>query len=375
MIFHLHDDIRATAELDNPPAYLADFTEELFRARRQGRHIIYAHPATLEALEKLDGLSSQTVQTIRKVKSRIRTKKTLFESSPIHTRIIPGSGQSRRMVEGNKMVIEIPAQSATDDYLFRETTLLVENQSDGEFYKIIAAAYNRATNPNSTIRSQLSIFPGGGSQTPRHYNILRNEKKLTFCVIDGDLEYEGASLGTNTAQPIFYSNLASPPILSDALILDCYSIENLIPPTLIRRAHNLPDAGIRWLDQLQDFSKTEFWPFLPLKRKKECSSFKGDNNHAIFWRRHKNSFSPSNANCIEWNGEGSCEKPCTVFTPLSDKTLDKVLEYVSEKEAKGRFQDIVELVGELPQPVAALWKAVSEGVTYWGCSGDRMVAA
>ena len=375
MLFHIDDSIRQVAEQAIPPDYISDFTEEIFRARRMGRHIIYAHPSTLDALEKLPGLSNRTIQTIRKIKERVRSKKSLFESIPTHVRVVANSDVAKTITEGNRKIIEIPAKNITDDSFFRATILLVENHSDGELYKYISKIFNLASTPNQNVRQDFEIFPGGGSQTPRHYDLLKKEGRFTFCIVDGDMEFPTANLGTNTAAPIFDSTLNNPTPFSDSLVLDCYSIENLIPPALIRGANGLNNANIPWLTQLEECYTKEFWPFLPLKRKKECTAFRGETTQATYWREYKVHFQPPPPACAKWDDDQHCEKPCTVLKPLSDKTLAKVVAYIDAMQANGKFRELTELVDGLPAPVAELWEAIAKNVTSWGCSGERIAAA
>lgn len=375
MLFHLDDNIRVLAERDDAPNFLVDFTEEIFRARRMGRHIIFAKGATLDALSRLQGLSSRTVQTIKAVKDRMRSKKAFFETVPIFVRVVAEDGVKRRISAGGQDIIEISASFLTNDLFFRETNLLVENQSDGEFYKLITLIYNGHSTENRSVRLNLSIFPGGGSQTPRHYEIFKSESRLTLCIVDGDLEFAGACLGTNTAAPIRNSDLAEPSAFTESIIIECYSIENMIPPDLLRKAHGLEGTEIPWLTNLSNLSTVELWPYLALKQKKKCSVFRGNGQKAVYWQPYKDLFSPKHPGCENWSEQVDCNEPCVVFDGISNKTLEKVVDYLGGLEKKGTLSDLSAVVRELPAPIAAMWKQVAKGVTSWGCSGQRMAVA
>ncbi|VWM06455.1 hypothetical protein [Burkholderia lata] len=372
MLFHIHDSIKALAGQENAPEFLVDFTEELFRARRMGRHIIFSKPETLDALAKLNGLSTRTVQTIKTIRGRLRSKKTLFEKISTFVRVVAEENIKKRITEGQQNILEISARFLISDISFRETTLLVENQTDGEFYKIITQIYNNLETPSGSIRLNLSIFPGGGSQTPRHYDLLKMESRLTLCIVDGDIEFEGSDLGTNTAKPIKNSDLTTPSTFAESLIIHCYSIENLIPPTLIRVVNGLGGIKVPWLKNLEDLSTSTMWPYLPLKQKKKCSAFRGSSPKSVYWRQYKESFSPTHPICENWHEDDNCDEPCIVFDGVSSKTLEKVVEYLRNLDSDKMSNELTTVIKELPAPVATMWKQVAKGVTSWGCSGQRL---
>ena len=375
MLFQIDDSIRVLAESDGAPDYLVDFTEELFRARRAGRHIVFAKNSTLDALAGLPGLSAKTKQTIKSVKDRIRSKKSFFDDVMVFVRVVAESGVKRRINENGKYVIEASADILSNDLVFRETYLLVENYSDGEFYKAITLIYNNYFAPSQSVRINLSIFPGGGSQTPRHYNILKSEPRLTFCIIDGDYEFMGAAPGSNTAGPILNSDFIAPSAFADALIIDCYSIENLIPPALLRIVLNLGDSDASWLSNLENLSPKDFWLYLPLKRGKNCSAFKGVGPKEVYWRSNKGSFMPKHPVCEGWETQVECAETCVVLDCISGKTLEKVVNYLKEMESKATFSELDTIVEGLPLPVFKMWEQVARGVTSWCCSGQRMAVA
>ena len=373
MIFHIDDRIAELAQQVPPPSYLAMFLEELFRARRLGRHIIYCRPTTLEVLERTPELSTRTIQTIRKTREWQRFKKKLFESVSTYISIVPDEDTFVKVQKDGRQVIEISAKKLIDGDFLDEVNLLVENLTDAELYRAITDIVNLSLDQSQIIKNNFFAVNGGGSQTPRVYKELKKSKKLSFCIVDGDVEFLYGTLGGNTAKPISIAETQYPAVHTDSLILNCYSIENLIPPTWIRSATNQEHVSPPWFETLERYHSQEFWPFLTLKRGKKCGDFHGDFAGAVYWSRYIDVFSPIPKECSH-RGEKTCNSKCLILQKMPDDTLITVVNYIEKiREANG-IQELLPIMSALPSSVKLLWESIAKNLTSWSCAGEKMGA-
>lgn len=354
-----------------PPASVIFGLDELFRARRIGNHLIYCKASDLEVIEGLTGLSDSTRLTIRKIKPLQRFKKTAFESMTTYVNITATPNTIRTVATGNKSIIEISIDQLANGDFLDASTMLAENLTDCEFFQNITSIANRMNVTLKGLMHSSNQLSGGGSQTPRQYRRQKTKKTLTICIVDGDIEYQGAPLGTNTADPIFQDDINNPRPYCASLILDCYSIENLIPANAIAVALKQGHAGSPYLQKIKQFQTSIFWPYIPLKQGKKCTDFIGGTPKSIYWTSHKQSFTPLNPACLSWNN-GVCAQPCEVIGLMPKSTAQTVAEFFSTAKSNGQLSQITQSITPLPQQVEVLWDKVAANVNSWTCSGDRI---
>lgn len=354
-----------------PSASVIFGLDELFRARRIGNHLIYCKASDLEAIEGLAGLSDSTRLTIKKIKPLQRFKKTAFESMTTYVNIVAASNTVRTVVNGNKSIIEISIDQLANGDFLGASTILAENLTDCEFFKNITSIANQNTVTLKGLLHSSNPLSGGGSQTPRQYRQQKTKKTLTICIVDGDIEYQGAPLGTNTADPIFKDDISNPRPYCASLILDCYSIENLIPADAISAALNLGHVLPPYLQRIKKFQASTFWPYIPLKQGKKCTDFTGGTPKSIYWTSHKQNFTPTNPACLSWNN-GACAQPCEVIGLMPKSTAQTVAEFFSRAKSNDQLSQITQGITPLPQQIEVLWNKVAANVNSWTCSGDRI---
>lgn len=344
--------------------------DELFRARRLGNHLIYCTTPDLERIEKTPGLSDSTKLTIRKIKANQRYKKSAFELMSTYINVISTPNTIRRIVENGKNIIEISIDRFANGDFLDATTILAENLTDCDFFQSVTDIINHK---NATLRSLLrnaKPLSGGGSQTPRQYRYQKESNNLTICIVDGDIEYQGAPLGTNTAQPIFDDDKNNQVPHCTALILDCYSIENLIPVSAITSAIRKSNKS-SYLQKISTYQDQEFWPYIALKQGKKCIDFLGNSPKSAYWAVHKSTFTPSNTACSSWNN-GACENPCSILEPMPKETAHKVSEYFLSARKNGQINYLEQSISPLPQQIEALWLKIANTMNSWTCSGARI---
>lgn len=371
MFFKIDDSVIDLLKQGNPPANIALCLDELFRARRLGNHLIYCKASNLEIIESLPRLSDSTKLTIRKIKPQQRFKKAAFELMTTYVNIIATPNTVRKIANGNKSIIEISIDQLANGDFLDASTILAENLTDCEFFQNITNITNRKSDALNRLIHNANPLSGGGSQTPRQYRHQKSKKTLTICIVDGDIEYQGAPLGTNTAAPIHKDETNNPHPHCAALILDCYSIENLIPANAITAAINQGTSIPPYIQKITSYQSEEFWPYIPLKQGKKCTDFIGNTPKSIYWTSHKQSFTPVNPACQAWDN-GTCAQPCEVLGAMSKDTAQKVSEYFSAARSNGQLPQVTQSITPLPQQIEILWNKIATTINSWTCSGDRI---
>ncbi|KIH83557.1 hypothetical protein [Pseudomonas batumici] len=373
MFFRIDETVISLIEHQVLPANFSICIDELFRARRLGKHLIYCKPAHLEKIEALPGISEATKLTIRKIKSLQRFKKTIFESMTTYVNVISTPNTIRTSVEQGKTIIEISIDNFANGDFLEPTVLLAENITDCELFQHIAKIKNHNSTNLQNLRHNAHFISGGGSQTPRQFEINSTQNRLSLCIVDGDLEYENATLGTNTAAPIMQLHTDSPKPHSFPVILNCYSVENLIPSDLIKKSTKQEINQSDYLREIESLQTQDYWPYIPLKIGKSCTNFVSSDAKGAYWSQHRAGFTPKQQSCLTWAG-GNCSPGCIVLDKMPDKTARIVAEYLSSTIKNGQFREIAKSISTLPSEINKLWTEVSIHVNSWACSGDRITA-
>ncbi|XCY77600.1 hypothetical protein QLG25_14990 [Pseudomonas sp. CBR-F] len=275
MIFYLDSSLASITD-ENVKPHFIDFMENLCVARKNGRHIICSEISTLESLMSLTSLGERTRATLAKVARRVRGKLTLFEACSIYIKVVSAPGVFRKIQLSNgKEEIQISSDCIDSDELFIKPRFLVENRTDGVFYGALAKLTLSREQQLQNVILNYEIVAGGGSQTPREYENLKRKKHLTLCMVDSDVDYHGAPLGTNTAAPIHVMDQTTPPVISKSVVLNCYSAENLIHPAMLKEVFNLTGGGMvrrvisafqsRFLDVFGTQTKKDMFGFCAAK--------------------------------------------------------------------------------------------------------------
>ena len=376
MLINLSDCIGDLARSGN--TRLNDFVEDLFAARRRGRHVIFSSIETLDALQTLPGLSNRTSQAIQAVKARQRAKRGLLKNLPGYINVMGKNGITATRVIGQQKILDISFSNLNRDTFFQDAILLVENESDGILYQTIGEFIAHKKTESSQLHISLEVQPGGGSQTPRRYRALKNAAdRFVLCIVDSDREHPTSDLGTNVAGPIMdeEAKLKSPFVT--VTLIDCYSIENLIPAPLIQAAHARLGNDVENEDWYRDavaFSENPIGAYVPLKNSQKCSILRGTDEKSTYWLENSNVFRQTAKACKHWGVWHNCRNSCDLYKPISKKTLETVIEFFPTDKQR-RSQQLTQTLQSLPQRIEYSWDAIAREIIQWGCSGERLSLA
>lgn len=358
MLFYL--DPSLLQAIEDSPARLAEFLENLCAARRNGRHLIFSEKKTLERLLELPDLSPGAHRTLSAILRRVRGKLSIYQACTAYVRIVHGNNIFSKSKDGNKSEVLISIDMIQGDDLFAKTRILVENRTDGNFYTGIAKLLIAQERTVQGVSLTYELVSGGGSQTPREYQALKDTDYLVYCIVDADIDFPDADLGGNTAAPVYNMEQAAPKPTKDALILQCYSAENLIHPSMIKAALNLTGTE-SWFVSLEKHFELDFWRYLALKIRKTCSDFLGNSEKNLYWASQRIFFAapPCVPLCIK--------EKCSIYTPLKGTTLEKVSDYLN-----GSINNTPFIMPDIKNEVSLEWQKIKAGILSWACSGDRI---
>lgn len=345
---------------NNHPEKITEALEDLCAARRNGRHLIFSDAFTIKSLLTLPGLSARTHRTLSAISRKIRGKLSLFQACRIYIRLVHGTGILTKSLDNEKTVITISVDMIKGDDLFSKPRILVENRTDGEFYTGLAKIMINQDRVIKGVLLNYELVAGGGSQTPREYEALRQTEYLVYCIVDADIDYPGAPLGENTAAPIELIEKNFPIPTKEALILNCYSAENLIHPSMIKSALNL--AGTEsWFQNIEELFTRDLWQYLALKTKKTCADFLGESDKNSYWASQRSFFNrpPCVPACVK--------KDCSIFDPVKGTTLRKIADHLNESVANSAHLLLTD-----KQEIAKEWLKIKDGLLSWTCSGTRI---
>ena len=376
MLFHITDSIQDVVR-ENPRS-LNDFVEDLFSARRQGRHVIYSSPKTLRSLYSLHGLSDRARKTILSVESRQQSKRSLFKSVPGYIKVV-ANGAIAEYAEGDQTILEIPFSSLKYDTLFNDPVLLVENESDGQLYRIIGEYVEYKKFSSTGLRLSFDIDSGGGSQTPRRYRGYKNSgRRFVFCIVDSDRDHPKANLGSNVAGPIDEAENQGKSPFVNVKIVDCYAIENIIPPSLIQAALKKKIGSDvkneEWFKDLLSLTSTTVGAYAPLKGGLKCAIFRAADEKSQYWLANSDVLRKKPSSCNHWGAWQACRNSCDLYHKISKETLNSVLEFFNEKDTERRFQFDVALTS-MPARIRREWEDIGSHIVRWGCAGGRLSLA
>lgn len=358
MLFYLDHSLLKDATSN--PARLTEFLEDLCTARRNGRHLVFSEKKTLEVLLELPELSPRAHRTLSAVLRRLRGKLSIYRACTAYVRIVHGTQVFSKTRDGEKSKISISIDMIRGDDLFSKPKILVENRTDGDFYTGIAKLLIAQERTTQGLSLTYELVSGGGSQTPREYQALKNSDYLVYCIVDADIDFPDADLGGNTAAPVYKIEQASPKPTTEALILRCYSAENLIHPSMIKSALNLTGTE-SWFVDLENFFELELWTYLALKTRKTCYDFTGGSGKNLYWASQRKNFGvpPCRPPCIK--------EKCSIYTPLRGATLEKVSDYLNQSITKTPY-----IMPNCNRDVSSEWHKIKDGVLSWACSGGRI---
>ena len=335
----------------------------LIDSRKRGLLLIYASKRTVDVIigyfESISDL--RNAQIFRTISNKFRQKKQLLQDLTRFTLIRCSKSNTSRQ---RWNFISVTPHFVNSSNIFYPPILLGESLSDCDLYAKRISKYFTSGIATSLIGFQLSdrFEPGGGNNTHISYSTHKEKNiDLCFCIVDSDRVSPDSAPG-DTAKFVKKVDIGGQSLLCKHLMIDVYSVENLLPINEIERQF-VKDKN---KDQIEDFKKikeirkTSSWKHLPLKRGFKGGDFKKGKKWS-YWAKQ-----------LETIGQKipCCDTPncnCIVIPSISDKALATAL--------KNEDIDWMSCLNNEDNPVVrADYMLISRELRSWLCVGSPIRA-
>jgi hypothetical protein len=363
--------------------------DNLATAHREGKHLVIADRKTSKKIARCSRLSenkrnvykhlcNQATQNFRSYPSVV---KRYIEVKPcLKPQVVEKSGQK---------IIEVPPRFFNDSESIQKTILLCENLDDAVFYETIAKVYLIWKHRNVPIVCVCEPRGGGGNTISSEYiNIQKQKKRFCLCIVDSDKIAPDGKLG-DTALGLRKSD--STCTNTQAFILDCREIENLIPNSILSELSSGNPQRLEALKILESSSVVEVRCFLDIKqgtRLKEIIDAKNlkvkdfwqlklglipniseriDDWCQTHWQCSNNSKKSSkNSKKSNKNSKEKCD--CQISLGLGENTLSNTVEYLK------RINNPHEIARIVDRSMRSDWEKIGEVVMDW-CIAESPIRA
>jgi len=357
MLFHIDESIAAKIEQGVQDDSLVTFAETLAESRRRGRHIVFGTPHAMETISSLRHLSKRSAATFSALSRKVALKKQFASRVCTFVRAVAAPDVMTVDLIDNRRIISISSNLLVDDELFRDIALVAENLTDIDFIKHFSKNFMRLTVEYRNVALKSDDVSGGGSTTPQVYEAIKHRRnRFCLCIVDSDIEYSGGPLGSNVAGPIVATEKSNPSDLTFAHIIPTYSMENLIPPGLIKLANqanieDIPDEAL--CSKLMVLSGKPYWVHLPLKKGIRCTRLRPQDLFANYWGNRTSEAIPSSPNqCAHWGNWRQCGRSgCAVLDAIPSKTLSAMVTYLDSVDDNTLQEKITRQFHETPEHV------------------------
>ncbi|WP_411992532.1 hypothetical protein [Agarivorans sp. DSG3-1] len=338
--------------------------ENILSAQRDGNHVVYCDRKLIRHFRGSSHLSSSSLQTISELHFLSREYKTVSNEISVVVHVLFDRSHYVNNLDANgQNIIEISYDYFNSTLRVQPSTLIPENDKDFDFFKIIADGYlNRKSNYNFNLK--LSKHCGYGSHTYSVYSEYKSSQKLALCIVDNDVKYPGASVGSTARQ--FGQNGFCIDGTVEAKMLSVREIESLLPEEVIEEAlvsKGYPANSIDVLEKMKRLEQISSGEFRKYFDHKDGITLKQalQPSWSAFWKDFfvaEPTFGikpcAQNNDCIEC---GSCIK----LDGFGERILEKSLEVMDDSHKRKLFERLSGIILEE-------WEAIGEKVIAWGCA-------
>lgn len=348
--------------------------EYLASARREGKHAVMAKRETLKKIAQCSRLSQFAKSTYNKLFNQsTQLLQSYLSAVTKYIEIVNSCYEPEVVYNSGKQIIKVAPRFFNDSELVQKTILLCENSDDAVLYETIAKVYLIWNKIN--VKIVCDPRGGGGNTISSEYiNIQKAKKRFCLCIVDSDKTAPDGNLGS-TASRLQAQN-DSNCINTQAFILDCREIENLIPNSILSELCSGNQERLTALRILENISisAVEIKCFLDIKRGTWMKEIIHASNPKVksFWDT-KISLIPSISNCLDdwckanWQCSNSKECKCKISPGFGESTLSNTVEYLKQKNPH-------EIAKRVDQSMHPDWNKIGQLVMDW-CIAESPIHA
>jgi hypothetical protein len=336
--------------------------ENLARAYREQKHIIYAKRKICKSLAESPFLGETTRAIFLQIKNKVTQIGGFAKNALIKVNIDFSETNPQKISQPTNQVT-IPYSALTDSISLQKTVFLCEDSQDCSFFEYLAEYFKKQRKFFYTV--MFDHFHGGGDRTKREFENIVTGKNLRFCfcLLDSDKKHPKGAVG-GTAKK--FSTQANPPFTHHEL-LNVHEAESLLPFNVLYKTITPPASSDQidssdYLEELERIDHPAIYYF-DLKNGFELNVvMELDKNHGPFWGKLLKNIKPPTVKqgCID-NGECVCGGNCKVIHGLGKDLLPNFLKLIGKKSS----QKIGELLSTTKKE---MWLKWGELIFWWGCA-------
>lgn len=351
--------------------------ENLALAYREGKHLVYAKPSLLRALEETVALSEAARGTFKAIRKGHMEIGALCRELPYQIVVEPRAraGVARRVVAGTT-TFYVPYSWFEDSVRVQATALIGEDLDDAELLRQVTTGYLFRNRRRYGVLLRLRPRGGGGSSVADLLTQLA-EEGICLCVVDSDKKSPEGSHGPTALAALQARRTLESRGVVDVRVLEAQELENLLPARLVTAClRNDDDASLRqkYLRAIDIglFSAEESVRYLDVK-KGLCgydvwTTYDGS-PRSLYQKQALGLAQPGHRTLPGgWcDGNAECQTrdscQCVVFDGLGDKLLRRAVEELKDRTD----QKIAEYFFYEAYQGAPIWEKLCLDLLSWAC--------
>ncbi|ULN66918.1 hypothetical protein MID13_17515 [Vibrio gigantis] len=246
---------------------------------------------------------------------------------------------------------------------------LAEDESDCEFFTLIAKTITKSTFGKS-VNISFNNLEGGGARTHKKYLKILNEREFGVCIVDNDKKHPKGPEGSTSSVFKPARNQRGYAVNQECIVLDFHEAESIIPQDVLQKI--IDPSKIDTLDKIGYYDKIsdfQFRRFFDHKNGIELSKgWELDGKHANgFWnqffskeRNYQSKPCRANKVCINEKHDIQCHS-CIKIEGFGDKILVDSIEEMENIHLKPIYSKLT------PQ-LRSQWNYIGRKLINWGCT-------
>ncbi|EIL8372590.1 hypothetical protein LME41_003126 [Vibrio alginolyticus] len=252
---------------------------------------------------------------------------------------------------------------------YRGAILLGEDETDCEFFDLIASVYAK-TNYGKSIISCINYLEGGGSKTHPKYLRMMRDNTFGLCIVDNDKKHPESKEGSTSSN--FKNNGKERGLNNnqESIVLDFHEAESIIPDSILSAI--IDNSKIDDFDNVIDLDRKTGYQFRKFFDHKNGLSLRDawildKNRNEKFWEnalKNLNAFNHKpcreTKNCVNTKNEQVCNS-CIEINGFGHNILEHSINRLNRVHLRTVKRD-------LSPYIAKQWDAIGCSVLNWSCS-------
>ncbi len=340
-------------------------------AHGERKHIVHCKKTICEELISCNfygDLHKKYASDLLEMKSEIGALKSAFKVS-LTVDFSLEDEQIESAVNGKSLDIRSSYHYLLKDSFKRKCTFLAEDESDCEFYTLIANTIAHKYYGKGVCVT-FNNLEGGGARTHRKYVKMLTEHQFGICIVDNDKKHPDGAEGDTSRVFKVTQRQRGYALNQECVVLDFHEAESIIPHEILE--HIVDPSKIDALDAISRHDKSSDYQFRRFFDHKHGftleQGWKLDTRYRLsFWiqffsqdRRFHSKPCRLTKSCINDANTVECQT-CIKIEGLSDKVLVDSVERMNEVHLRPVYS-------RLTPHIQSQWNEIGHKLINWGCA-------